>query len=150
MHRHQSVNLRLPTVRLSLRHILEGIFCMHAPRSCRPVQNPCSRHAGRYLAQEAPEAAAPREARREARQEAPQEAPPPPDPGATAPTAPPPPPAQSGQPLPPDIDERRAGNEEELSRGPCAPSSIEGYVCQKAHVNGTLRIHWTPYKAGGV
>ena len=39
--------------------------------------------------------------------------------------------------------------EEDLDRGPCAPSSIQGFVCQKAHVNGTLRIHWTPWTPGG-
>ena len=40
--------------------------------------------------------------------------------------------------------------EDSLERGPCAMSTVAGFVCQKAHVNGTLRIHWTPFKKGGV
>ena len=40
-------------------------------------------------------------------------------------------------------------DEDQLSRRPCVRSTVPGFVCQKAHVNGTLRIHWTPYKKGG-
>lgn len=47
---------------------------------------------------------------------------------------------------PPGVDLSREDDEEDLDRGPCFRSSIAGFVCQKAHVNGTLRIHWTPYE----
>jgi hypothetical protein len=121
-------------------------------------------HAGRLLAQAPEEADAPDEERprREPRPEPPAEGPqgapppqapkPPPDPaGGGATPVPPPPPAGAPppSPLPNDIVLGRAANEEELSREPCTLSSIEGYVCQKAHVNGTIRIHWNPYKQGG-
>ena len=54
-------------------------------------------------------------------------------------------PAAAATSTPDGVDLGREANEDDLDRGPCFRSSIVGFTCQKAHVNGTLRIHWTPY-----